>query len=208
MSFFKDLKDKVNEKLFIRDEEYDEDEEITEDVQLSDEEESAYYDDGMSPPPYNSYSYSPTGGLHAPEYNYSKSSYVPPAPEFNFAKSTKTAPVPEYKAPAQEKKSANIYNMNSVRAFNKFKLNSITLNDIYAAKEVALLMMEKDAILIVNFSPLTDDQKLRAMDFLDGARCVTNAIFARLNENIIVFVPENVELCGDFQSQVDLESIR
>ena len=98
--------------------------------------------------------------------------------------------------------------MNNIRPVNKFKLNSITLTEIYGAKEVALLMMEKDTIIIVNFSPLTDDQKMRAMDFLDGARCVTNAIFARLNENIIVFVPENVELCGDFQSQVDLESIR
>ena len=54
--------------------------------------------------------------------------------------------------------TANIYSMNNARPLNKFKLNSITLNDIYAAKDVALLMMEKDSILIVNFSPLRAPQ--------------------------------------------------
>lgn len=204
MEFFKNLKDKVNEKLFVRDEEYDREEE-TENVGYGAEADEPLYENDITPPPYNSYSYSPTGGLDAPEYEFASSNTFGSAPEFKFTKAT--APAPEYKAPA-DKKSANIYNMNSVRPLNKFKLNSITLNDIYGAKDVALLMMEKDTILIVNFSPLTDEQKLRAMDFLDGARCVTNAIFARLNENIIVFVPENVELRGDFQSQVDIESMK
>lgn len=194
MDFFKNFKDKVNEKLFANDEDYDEDEVNEEDY--NEEHSEPMFEGDMAPPAYNSssYSYSPTGGLNAPEYNYSRST---------------TASVPEYKSSAStEKKSGNIYNMSSIRPMNKFKLNSITLNEIYGAKEVALLMMEKDTIIIVNFSPLSDDQKLRAMDFLDGARCVTNAIFARLNENIIVFVPENVELCGDFQSQVDIDSLR
>ena len=204
MEFFKNLKDKVNEKLFIRDEEYDEDE--IEEQEYTAEPEEPVFDSELTPPPYNSYSYSPTGGLNAPEYEFSRNTSTPPAPEFKFTKTT-ASPAPEFKA-STEKKSSNIYNMNSIRPMNKFKLNSITLNDIYGAKDVALLMMEKDTILIVNFSPLTDEQKLRAMDFLDGARCVTNAIFARLNDNIIVFVPENVELRGDFQSQVDFESIR
>lgn len=203
MEFFKNLKDKVNDVLFVRDEEYDEEEEVTE-QELPKQPESSLYEE-MTPPPYNDYSYSPTGGLNAPEYEFSKPSAS--APEFRFTKPSSTASAPAFKA-ATEKKSANIYNMNAVRPMNKFKLNSITLNDIYAAKDVALLMMEKDTILLVNFSPLSENQKLRAMDFLDGARCVTNAIFARLNENIIVFVPENVELRGDFQSQVDFESMR
>ena len=203
MDFFKNLKDKVNDVLFVRDEEYDEDEEVTEQEFPAQPEEPLYEE--MTPPPYNSYSYSPTGGLNAPEYEFSKPSAA--TPEFKFSKPASTASAPEFKVQT-EKKSANIYNMNAVRPMNKFKLNSITLNDIYAAKDVALLMMEKDTILLVNFSPLTENQKLRAMDFLDGARCVTNAIFARLNENIIVFVPENVELRGDFQSQVDFESMR
>ena len=207
MDFFKNLKDKVNDVLFVRDEDYDEDEEMTE-QEYQPQPEEPVYDDGMAPPPYNSYSYSPTGGLHAPEYEFSsKPASAPVTPEFKFTKPTQAPAAPEYKA-STEKKSANIYAMNNVRPLNKFKLNSITLNDIYAAKDVALLMMEKDTILIVNFSPLTENQKLRAMDFLDGARCVTNAIFARLNDNIIVFVPENVELRGDFQSQVDFESMR
>ena len=98
--------------------------------------------------------------------------------------------------------------MNTIRANNKFKLNSISLKDIYGAKDVALLMMEKDTIILVDFSMLDDDQRIRAMDFIDGARCVTNAIFGRLNENIIVFVPENVELRGDFHSQIDFDSIK
>lgn len=205
MEFFKNLKDKVNDVLFVRDEEYDEDEEATEQQQPAQAEENLYEE--MTPPPYNSYSYSPTGGLNAPEYDFSKSASTPPVPEFKFTKPASAPVTPEFKATG-DKKSANIYSMNTVRPMNKFKLNSITLNDIYAAKDVALLMMEKDTILIVNFSPLSENQKLRAMDFLDGARCVTNAIFARLNENIIVFVPENVELRGDFQSQVDFESMR
>ena len=205
MEFFKNLRDKVNDVLFVRDEEYDEDEEVTA-AEASEQQEAPLYEE-MTPPPYNSYSYSPTGGLNAPEYEYAKPSAAPVTPEFKFTKPASSAPAPEFKAPG-EKKSSNIYSMNTIRPVNKFKLNSITLNDIYAAKDVALLMMEKDTILLVNFSPLSENQKLRAMDFLDGARCVTNAIFARLNENIIVFVPENVELRGDFQSQVDFESIK
>ena len=206
MEFFKNLKDKVNDVLFVRDEEYDEDEEVTE--QEYPQQPEAHLYEEMTPPPYNSYSYSPTGGLNAPEYDFSKPA-TSSVPEYKFTKpaSTASAPAADFKAQA-EKKSANIYNMNTIRQVNKFRLNSITLNDIYAAKDVALLMMEKDTILIVNFSPLSENQKLRAMDFLDGARCVTNAIFARLNENIIVFVPENVELRGDFESQVDFESMR
>ena len=205
MEFFKNLRDKVNDVLFVRDEEYDEDEEVTA-AEASEQQETPLYEE-MTPPPYNSYSYSPTGGLNAPEYEYAKPSSAPVTPEFKFTKPASSAPAPEFKAQG-EKKSSNIYSMNTIRPVNKFKLNSITLNDIYAAKDVALLMMEKDTILLVNFSPLSENQKLRAMDFLDGARCVTNAIFARLNENIIVFVPENVELRGDFQSQVDFESIK
>lgn len=207
MGFFTNFKDKVNEKLFIRDEEYDEDETANE-VGYAAEEETAEEDgNGIVPPAYNSYSYSPTGGMDAPEYEFaSKESYSQGA-EFKFSRPAASAAAPEYKAPT-EKKGANIYNMSSIRTANKFKLNSITLRDIYGAKDVALLMMEKDTIILVDFSMLDDEQRIRAMDFIDGARCVTNAIFGRLNENIIVFVPENVELRGDFHSQVDFDSIK
>lgn len=191
MDFFKNFKDKVNERLFANDEEYDEDDVNGE--EYDEQSDEPMFDGEINPPPYNNYSYSPTGGMKAPEYNFSGKSTVSP-PAYNSSAST-------------ESKGGTIYNMNSIRP-TKFKLNSITLYEIYGAKEVALLMMEKDTIIIVNFSPLSENQKLRAMDFLDGAKCVTNAILAKLNENIIVFVPENVELCGDFQSQVDIDSLR
>lgn len=200
MDFLKNFKDKVNERLFASDEDYDEDEVNEEDY--AEEPSEPVFDNGMEPPAYNSYSYSPTGGLNAPEYNYGKSSAS------SSAGFTAASSVNNFSSASTDKKGGTIYSMSNMRPVNKFKLNSVTLHEIYGAKEVALLMMEKDTIIIVNFSPLSDEQKLRAMDFLDGARCVTNAIFARLDENIIVFVPENVELCGDFQSQVDLDSIK
>ena len=67
-------------------------------------------------------------------------------------------------------------------------------------------MMEKDTIVVVNLSYLSDEQKIRAMDFLDGAKYVTKSVFVRFAENICAFVPESVELFGDFFSQVDLGS--
>lgn len=199
MDFFKNFKDKVNEHFFATDDEYEEDEVNGEDY---DEEQSdePMFDGEMNPPVYNNYSYSPTSGIKTPEYNYSKKSTITP-PEYN-----PSASVPS--SASADKMTGNIYSMNSIRPMNKFKLNSITLYEIYGAKEVALLMMEKDTIIIVNFSPLSENQKVRAMDFLDGAKCVTNAILAKLNDDIIVFVPENVELCGDFESQVDMDSLR
>jgi len=121
MGFFTNFKDKVNEKLFIRDEEYDREETSDEVGYGAEAEEDSADNDEITPPPYNSYSYSPTGGLDAPEYEFSSNSSYDQTPEFKFTKAT--APAPEYKAPT-EKKGANIYNMNSVRAFNKFKLNS------------------------------------------------------------------------------------
>ncbi len=194
MNFFKNLKNKVDERLFASDEDYDEDEVNKEDYK-NDSGKESMFEGEVNPPEYNNYSYSPTASMNAPEYKSEKKSNITP-PEYNPS------------AFSGEKKGGTIYNMSSLRPTNKFKLNSITLHEIYGAKEVALLMMEKDTIIIVNFAPLPEAQKRRAMDFLDGARCITNAIFAKLSENIFVFVPENVELQGDFESQVDLSSIR
>ena len=194
MDFFKNFKEKMNERLFASDEEYNEEENNDQDYNDENEGESMF-DGEVNPPEYNSY-YSPTGGMKAPEYDFS-SRPTTSVPEYNPSAFSATA----------DKKIGNIYSMNTVKP-PKFKLNSITLTEIYGAKEVAMLMVEKDTIIIVNFSPLSPEDKLRAMDFLDGARCVTNAIFAKLNDHIVVFVPENVELCGDFESQVDFESMR
>ncbi len=211
MDFFKNFKDKVNERLFASDEEYDEDD--VNDGDYDDEQsDEPMFDGELNPPSYSNYSSNYTAKNYTNSFNSNKYSYSPTggmnAPEYDFGKKT-TASVPEYNPSASgEKKAGNIYSMNSMRPATKFKLNSITLYEIYGAKEVALLMMEKDTIIIVNFSPLSENQKLRAMDFLDGAKCVTNAILAKLNENIVVFVPESVELCGDFQSQVDIDSLK
>ena len=206
MDFFKNFKDKMSERLFASDEEYNEDETADQDYDEENEDGESMFDGEVNPPEYNSY-YSPTGGMKPPEYDFSsRSSSGYCAPSYGSASAT-----PDYSSSAfssAEKKGGTIYSMNSIRPANKFKLSSITLTEIYGAKEVAMLMMEKDTIIIVNFTPLSPENKLRAMDFLDGARCVTNAIFAKLNDHIVVFVPENVELKGDFESQVDFESLR
>ena len=86
----------------------------------------------------------------------------------------------------------------------KFKLTFISLHDIYDAKNVANLMMERNAIVVVNLSLLTEDQSKRAMDFLDGAKYVTKCVFARFTESICAFIPSDIELHGDFYNQVEL----
>ncbi|MEE1321944.1 MAG: cell division protein SepF [Acutalibacteraceae bacterium] len=194
MGFVKNIKDKLSEHFVANeyDEEYDSaiSDDDYEDDDRDYEENGSIYDgeDNTS----DDYSYTPQGAMNAPEYNFG-------APKAEFKK----APVKE--AP---KANANIYNMNTVRPVNKFKLNSILLRDIYDAKNVAALMMEKDTIVVVNLSLLTEEQKVRAMDFLDGAKFVTKSVFARFAENICAFVPESVELFGDFFSQIDLESFK
>lgn len=212
MDFLKNFKDKMSERLFASDEEYNEDDNSDQDYGDEGEDGESMFDGEVNPPEYNSY-YSPTGGMKAPEYDFSSRSTSGFASASSYTPSSfASAPTPpDYSSAAfssTEKKGGTIYTMNNVRPANKFKLSSITLTEIYGAKEVAMLMMEKDTIIIVNFTPLSSENKLRAMDFLDGARCVTNAIFAKLNDNIVVFVPENVELCGDFESQVDFGSIK
>lgn len=212
MSLFKKIKDKAIDKFFDKVEENDRDN-VNDEVGYSAEdgygEQEA--DNEYAPPPYDGYSYSPTGGMDTPEYQSSAGNSYASASEFRFSRPAEFShtPVqtPEFK-PAGDRKSANIYSMNSVRALNKFKLNSITLKDIYGSKDVALLMMEKDTIILVDFSMLDEEQKVRAMDFIDGAKCVTKSVFGRLNDDIVVFVPENVELQGDFQSQLDFDSIQ
>lgn len=206
MEFFKNFKDKMSERLFASDEEYSEEDTRDRDYDEENEDGESMFDGEVNPPEYSGY-YSPTGGMKAPEYDFSSRS----TPGFSSAPTYTSVPSStDYSSTAfssTEKKGGTIYSMNSIRP-NKFKLSSITLTEIYGAKEVAMLMMEKDTIIIVNFTPLSPENRLRAMDFLDGARCVTNAIFAKLNDHIVVFVPENVELCGDFESQVDFESMR
>lgn len=104
--------------------------------------------------------------------------------------------------------ASNIYNMNSAKprssTGSKFKLTFISLHDIYDAKNVANLMMERNTIVVVNLSLLSEDQSKRAMDFLDGAKYVTKSVFARFTESICAFIPSDIELHGDFYNQVEL----
>lgn len=92
----------------------------------------------------------------------------------------------------------------SRRSGSKFKLSFISLHDIYDAKNVANLMMDKSSIVVVNISLLSEEEKKRAMDFLDGAKYVTQCVFARFTETICAFIPADIELHGDFYNQVEL----
>lgn len=191
MGFVKNFKDKINEHFVSND--YDEFESAISDEDFEDaaseENDASIYD---SEPESSSHSFTAQQGINVPEYAFEPKT---------AAKKKAEAPQPV----AKSGQNANIYNFNS-RPANKFKLNSILLRDIYDAKNVAALMVEKDTIVVVNLSCLSDDQKVRAMDFLDGAKFVTKSVFVRFAENICAFVPESVELFGDFFSQVDLDS--
>lgn len=187
MGFVKNFKDKINEHFVNND--YDEYESAVSDEDfedtVSDGDDSSIYDT-------ESEKINTQPGISVPEYAF----------EPKAAVKKKVEPSQSASKSAQ---NANIYNFNN-RPANKFKLNSLLLRDIYDAKNVASLMMEKDTIIVVNLSYLSDDQKVRAMDFLDGAKFVTKSVFVRFAENICAFVPESVELFGDFFSQVDLDS--
>ena len=189
MGFVKSFKDKINEHFVSN--EYDEYESAVSDDDFEDasaDNNSSIYDNA----PESNFTFNPQPGITVPEY-----AFEPKAP----AKKKTEAPQNTVKST-----NANIYNFNNNRAVNKFKLSSILLRDIYDAKNVAALMMEKDTIVVVNLSYLSDEQKVRAMDFLDGAKFVTKSVFVRFAESICAFVPESVELFGDFFSQVDLDS--
>lgn len=137
------------------------------------------------------------------------------APSYNYSP---TAAIPDFKEDLEPLKgmdefdfesapASNLYDINATKtraASSKFKLTFISLHDIYDAKNVANLMMERNAIVVVNLSLLSEDQSKRAMDFLDGAKYVTKCVFARFTESICAFIPSDIELHGDFYNQVEL----
>lgn len=139
---------------------------------------------------FASFNYSPTAAL--PDFGSGEE--FAPLKGIDDIASSNTAP------------TSNIYDMNSskLRSNSKFKLTFISLHDIYDAKNVANLMMEKNTIIVVNLSLLSEDQSKRAMDFLDGAKYVTKSVFARFTESICAFIPSDIELHGDFYNQVEL----
>ncbi len=190
MGFVKNIKSKLGEH-FIPDEkgyeddvEYEDDEYEDEEAYYDEEEESAFYshDSTITPPEYIKY------GESAPKHKKT---------EYSTSGEKKSAP---------KQQKSNIYSMgNSAAPQGKFKLNFIALHDIYDAKNVANIMIDQNAMVVVNLGLLSDEQKRRAMDFLDGAKYVTNSMFTRFTENICAFLPETVELHGDFYGQVDLD---
>lgn len=151
-----------------------------------DEEESSNIADFSS-----QYSYSPTAAL--PKYDNDYNDEFPPIKGIDDE-------------PVQEKSSPRLFDIKSAskRPSSKFKLSFISLHDIYDAKNVANLMMDKSSIVVVNISLLSEEEKKRAMDFLDGAKYVTQCVFARFTETICAFIPADIELHGDFYNQVEL----
>ena len=143
--------DEINEEFFKHlfyqsadNTELDDFEKLSETIQKAADEfdaDSAITDDDFEPknsagiydaPAQESYTFTPQPGINVPEYSFEP----------------KTAKVKsEPAAPARNVGGANIYDMNKARPVNKFKLNSILLRDIYDAKNVATLMMEKDTFL-------------------------------------------------------------
>ncbi len=152
----------------------------------ADEDEATNVADFTSP-----YSYSPTAAL--PKYDSDFSDEFPPIKGIDDS-------------PVSEKSAPNLFDIKSApkRSGSKFKLTFISLHDIYDARNVANLMMDKSSIVVVNLSLLSEEQSKRAMDFLDGAKYVTQSVFARFTESICAFIPSDIELHGDFYNQVEL----
>ena len=164
-----------------------------EDVRGTQKFSSGIFDDEEETPvtPLSSFNYSPTAAL--PDFGSETSDFVP-LKGFD-------------EAPASSAPASKLYDMNSAKSRtsgSKFKLTFISLHDIYDAKNVANLMMDRNTIVVVNLSLLSEDQSKRAMDFLDGAKYVTKSVFARFTESICAFIPSDIELHGDFYDQVEL----
>ena len=166
-------------------------EEDYEDVKRSNKFSSGIFADEEETPvnSFASFNYSPTAAL--PDFGTGE----------DFAPLKSMEDIGNASAP-----QSNLYDMNSskVRSNSKFKLTFISLHDIYDAKNVANLMIDRNTIVVVNLSLLSEEQSKRAMDFLDGAKYVTKSVFARFTESICAFIPSDIELHGDFYNQVEL----
>lgn len=143
------------------------------------------------------------------EENVADFSYSPTAalPKFDSGLSDDFPPIKGIDDEVEQSSvSPRLFDIKSAskRSGSKFKLSFISLHDIYDAKNVANLMMDKSSIVVVNISLLSEEEKKRAMDFLDGAKYVTQCVFARFTETICAFIPADIELHGDFYNQVEL----
>lgn len=139
----------------------------------------------------------------APSFSYSPTAALP---KFDSVDDDFPA-IKGFEEPAaatQVKSTSNLYDIKTAKPSSKYKLTFIALHDIYDARNVANLMMDKSSIVVVNISLLPDDQRKRAMDFLDGVKYVTKSVFARFTDTICAFLPADIELHGDFYNQVEL----
>lgn len=204
MSFVKNIKDKFTE--FKQNVAYDGDElesavsdDDFEDAKIKKERPTAggiFDDDFPEPPaPLGSTYYSPTSAFDDGDKGFEPLNTDFSSSGFRSA---------ETETPKPAAHTGNIYDLNAAKSAPKFKLTFITLHDIYDSKNVANLMIEKNTIVVVNLSMLSEEESKRSMDFLDGAKYVTKSVFARFTESICAFIPSDIELSGDFYNQVEL----
>lgn len=141
----------------------------------------------------SNYNYSPTAAL--PDFNSDFSDEFPPIKGIDD-----DVPVSDNTV------KTNLFDIKAAprSTYSKHKLSFISLHDFYDTKNVANLMIDKHTIIIVNLALIGEEYAQRAMDFLDGVKYVTQSVFVRLSETMCAFIPEDIELHGDFYNQVEL----
>lgn len=197
MSFIKDIAGKFSGFGNKQD-----DDELLEDATSGDDYETkgattsatGIFADDDDTPAGDTVKYSPTGAFSSSSRGFE--GFTPTAAKTEVPTARKS----------EDKATPHLYDLNAARSQPKFKLNFISLHDIYDAKNVANLMIERDTIIVVNISNLSDEEKRRAMDFLDGAKYVSKSVFARFTDTICAFIPDEIELHGDFYGQVEIAS--
>ncbi len=205
MSFFKDAFQKIKDARGVSadDSEIFDDKPEGEDYEFgkaSSSSADSMFDSEPSTDDGDWFKYSPTsafGGGSAPEPTpFSAASPAPaPASASPFGATQSSSPAGQPK----------LYDINSGKK-SKFKLSFITLQDMYDAKNVANLMMDNDTIVVVNIDNLSQRDKRRAMDFLDGAKYVAKSVHVQFTKTMYAYIPDDIELHGDFCDQVEITS--
>ncbi len=203
MSFFKDTFQKIKDSRLAtgdsEDEIFDdgtEGEDYTTEKSPSSTADSIFGEDS-SADNGDWFKYSPTsafGGGATPE----PKAFSAPAPA--------SSPAPFATVPAETPSQPKLFDIKAAKK-PKFKLSFITLQDMYDAKNVANLMMDNDTIVVVNIDNLSQRDKRRAMDFLDGAKYVAKSVHVQFTETMYAYIPDDIELHGDFLDQVEISSL-
>ena len=140
-----------------------------------------------------SYNYSPTAAL--PKFGSDFSDDFPPIKGIDGDIN-----------PSENTTASNLFDIKSApkQSTSKYKLSFLSIQDWYDVKNVANLMIDKKTIIIVNLALLREDYVRRAMDFLDGVKYVSKSVYVNFSDTICAFIPEDIELHGDFYNQVEL----